>query len=166
MGRKRVTTIVRMEIKMDNILIIGAGDFQLPLVQRASQSYNVYLAAPVISDMFKPYITGSLLIDVRDEEAILQFAREHSVCGVITDQKYAVLMTANGYLLKLPLEQVPEKKKAAAGVAGIKLSKEDYVERAVLAKDKEPAPLVHRDTEIDLDKVRAGARNGRGSKRF
>ena len=86
--------------------------------------------------------------------------------GVITDQKYAVLMTANGYLLKLPLEQVPEKKKAAAGVAGIKLSKEDYVERAVLAKDKEPAPLVHRDTEIDLDKVRAGARNGRGSKRF
>ena len=71
---------------MDNILIIGAGDFQLPLVQRASESYNVYLAAPVISDMFKPYITGSLLIDVRDKDAILQFAREHSVCGVITDQ--------------------------------------------------------------------------------
>ena len=86
--------------------------------------------------------------------------------GVITDQKYAVLMTANGYLLKFPLDQIPEKKKAAAGVAGIKLSKEDYVERVVLAKDKEPAPLLHRETEIDLDKVRAGARNGRGSKRF
>lgn len=86
--------------------------------------------------------------------------------GVITDQKYAVLMTANGYLLKFPLEQIPEKKKAAAGVSGIKLSKEDYVERAVLAKDKESAPLVHRDTEIDLEKVRAGVRNGRGSKRF
>ena len=26
--------------------------------------------------MFKPYITGSLLIDVRDKDAILQFARE------------------------------------------------------------------------------------------
>ena len=86
--------------------------------------------------------------------------------GVITDQKYAVLMTANGYLLKFPLEQIPEKKKAAAGVSGIKLSKEDYVESAVLAKDKESAPLVHRDTEIDLEKVRAGVRNGRGSKRF
>ena len=86
--------------------------------------------------------------------------------GVITDQKYAVLMTANGYLLKFPLDQIPEKKKAAAGVAGIKLSKEDYVERVVLAKDKEPAPLLHRETEIDLDKVRTGARNGRGSKRF
>ena len=71
---------------MKNILIIGAGDFQLPLVQRASRSYNVLLAAPVISDAFKPYITDSLLIDVRDKESILEFARERSICGVITDQ--------------------------------------------------------------------------------
>lgn len=71
---------------MENILIIGAGDFQLPLVQRAALSYNVLLAAPVISDLFKPYIKDSLLIDVRDKEGILEFARERSVCGVITDQ--------------------------------------------------------------------------------
>ncbi len=71
---------------MDNILIIGAGDFQLPLVQRASRSYNVLLAAPVISDAFKPYITDSLLIDVRDKEAILAFAKERNIRGVITDQ--------------------------------------------------------------------------------
>ena len=71
---------------MDNILIIGAGDFQLPLVQRASLSYNVLLAAPVISDAFKPYISDSLLIDVRDKEGILDYAGEHSICGVITDQ--------------------------------------------------------------------------------
>ena len=70
---------------MENILIIGAGDFQLPLVQRASRSYNVLLAAPVISDAFGPYITDSLLIDVRDKDRILEFARERSICGVITD---------------------------------------------------------------------------------
>ena len=69
-----------------NILIIGAGDFQLPLVQRASLSYNVLLAAPVVSDMFKPYIADALLIDVRDKEGILAYAREKSICGVITDQ--------------------------------------------------------------------------------
>ena len=71
---------------MKNILIIGAGDFQLPLVQRASRSYNVLLAAPVISDAFVPYISDSLLIDVRDKDRILEFARERSICGVITDQ--------------------------------------------------------------------------------
>ena len=71
---------------MDNILIIGAGDFQLPLVQRASLSYNVLLAAPVVSDMFKPYIKDAFLVDVRDKERILDYARKNSVCGVITDQ--------------------------------------------------------------------------------
>ena len=69
-----------------NILIIGAGDFQRPLVQRASLSYNVLLAAPVVSDVFKPYIADALLIDVRDKEGILAYAREKSICGVITDQ--------------------------------------------------------------------------------
>ena len=86
--------------------------------------------------------------------------------GVIKDQKYAVLMTRNGYLLKFPLEQISEMKKQAAGVMGIKLSKEDSVERAALAKEKEEKPLLHRDTEIDLNGIRTGVRNGRGSKRF
>lgn len=71
---------------MKNILIIGAGDFQLPLVERASRYYNVLLAAPVVSDMFRPYIKDTLLIDVRDREAILAYARENEICGVITDQ--------------------------------------------------------------------------------
>lgn len=71
---------------MKNILIIGAGDFQLPLVQRASLSYNVLLAAPVISEQFEPYIKGSLLVDVRDKETILAYARKNMVCGVTTDQ--------------------------------------------------------------------------------
>ena len=71
---------------MENILIIGAGDFQLPLVQRASLSYNVLLAAPVVSDIFKPYIKDAFLTDVRDRERILEYARQNAVCGVITDQ--------------------------------------------------------------------------------
>ncbi len=71
---------------MDRILIIGAGDFQLPLVQRASTQYDVLLAAPVISDRFLPYIKESFIVDVRDKEAILAFAREKQICGVMTDQ--------------------------------------------------------------------------------
>ena len=86
--------------------------------------------------------------------------------GVITDQKYAVLLTRNGFLLKFPLDQISEMKKNAAGMQGIKLSKDDLVERAVLAGDREEAPLEHRDVTIDLNEVRAGKRNGRGSRKF
>ena len=68
------------------LLIIGAGDFQLPLVQQAAKTCEVFLAAPVISAAFDPYISHSLIVDVRDEEAILAFAQEHGIDGVITDQ--------------------------------------------------------------------------------
>lgn len=68
------------------LLIIGAGDFQLPLVQKAAESCDVLLAAPVISAAFEPYITDRLIVDVRDEEAILAYAREQEIDGVITDQ--------------------------------------------------------------------------------
>ena len=68
------------------LLVIGAGDFQLPLVQKASETCDVLLAAPVISGAFDPYITDRLLTDVRDEEAILAFAKDRGIDGVITDQ--------------------------------------------------------------------------------
>ena len=68
------------------ILIIGAGDFQLPLVQQAAKTCQVLLAAPVISEAFDPYISDRLIVDVRDESAILAFAQEHKIDGVITDQ--------------------------------------------------------------------------------
>ena len=71
---------------MNRILIIGAGDFQLPLVQKASEQYEVLLAAPVISDAFLPYISGKFITDVRDKEAILAYARTMDICGVTTDQ--------------------------------------------------------------------------------
>lgn len=71
---------------MNKILIIGAGDFQLPLVQKAAETYEVLLAAPVVGDAFLPYISKKLICDVRDKDAILDFARQEGICGVITDQ--------------------------------------------------------------------------------
>ena len=73
-------------IRRKKLLVIGAGDFQLPLVQEASKTCEVLLAAPVISEAFAPYISDRLIIDVRDEDAILAFARARGIDGVITDQ--------------------------------------------------------------------------------
>jgi len=73
-------------MKRKKLLIIGAGDFQLPLVQEAAKTCDVVLAAPVISSAFDPYICDRLLCDVRDEEQILAFAQAQQIDGVITDQ--------------------------------------------------------------------------------
>ena len=71
---------------MDKIMIIGAGEFQLPLVQRAAERFEVVLVAPAIGEEFAPYYKKSLLIDVREKEKILDFARQEQIVGVITDQ--------------------------------------------------------------------------------
>ncbi len=68
------------------ILLIGAGDFQLPIVKRAAERFDVCLAAPVISEKFLPYCYDTLLTDVRDKEKILAYAQEMGVIGVTTDE--------------------------------------------------------------------------------
>lgn len=71
---------------MKKIMIIGAGDFQLPLVQKAAEKYQVILVAPVIGEAFLPYIDKKYLLDVRNKEEILAIARQEQIDGVITDQ--------------------------------------------------------------------------------
>lgn len=62
-------------------------------MQRAAQRYEVALAAPEIGAAFQPYLTHSLLTDVRNQSEILRFARELEVCGVITDQTDVAVRT-------------------------------------------------------------------------
>ena len=68
------------------ILIIGAGTFQLPIIKRAAEKYEVLVAAPKIPEEYHRYIDGQCLCDVRDQEAILSYAKEQNIDGVITDQ--------------------------------------------------------------------------------
>ena len=64
---------------MKKIMIIGAGDFQLPLVQKAAEKYQVILVAPVIGEAFLPYIDKKYLLDVRKKEEILAIARQEQI---------------------------------------------------------------------------------------
>ena len=71
---------------MDKIMIIGAGDFQLPLVEAASRECSVILVAPAIDKRFDNYISGKYLADVREKEKILEIARNEKIQGILTDQ--------------------------------------------------------------------------------
>lgn len=71
---------------MKKVLIVGAGDYQLPLIQKAAESYEVLLAAPVIGEAILPYVSKTLRTDVREKETILDFARQERIDGVTTDQ--------------------------------------------------------------------------------
>ena len=88
---------------MKKILIIGAGDFQLPLVQEAAKQYEVYVAAPKVDKAFEPYIKQAFITEVRAENEILDFAKNVGIVGVVTDQTDIAVRTVAYVAEKLGL---------------------------------------------------------------
>ncbi len=83
----------------------------------------------------------------------------------ITDQLSIVLRTREGYFLKYALEEIPEQKKLAKGVRGIKLSAKDAVEEAWVVNSNVPLVISYHDKELDLAKLKDASRGGKGSKK-
>ena len=62
------------------------------------------------------------------------------------------------------LEEVPEKKKAALGVRGMRLSETDYLEAAYLLVSRMEFAVHYKDRELVLNKLKLGRRDGKGTK--
>ncbi len=87
------------------------------------------------------------------------------MAGAITDQLNIVLRTKEGFFLKYGLEEIPEQKKTARGVRGIKLSAKDAVEDAWILNPNVPNVVSWHDREVDLNHLKSTGRGGRGTKK-
>ena len=75
-----------------------------------------------------------------------------------------VLQTHEGYYLRFPLKDVPEKKKNAIGVKGIKLTEGDYVRTVFLLDVGDNKIVQYKGKKVELRKLNIAKRGGRGSK--
>lgn len=87
------------------------------------------------------------------------------MAGAITDQQNIVLRTQEGFFLKYSLEEIPEQKKTARGVRGIRLSAKDVVEDAWILNPNVPNTIAFHDREIDLNHFKSTARGGKGTRK-
>ncbi len=83
--------------------------------------------------------------------------------GVITDQQKVVLVTDRGFVLKYKIEEIPEKKKAAIGVVGMKLLAGALVEKVFAIDENVPNVVEIHGAELDLNAVKTNKRGGQGS---
>ena len=67
--------------------------------------------------------------------------------------------------LRLEASAIPEKKKGAVGVRGMKLSGEDELEAAYLMAPGESKKILLKDKELELNRLRIGNRDTKGVKR-
>ena len=82
----------------------------------------------------------------------------------LTDQRNIVLQTKDGYFLRFPVEQIPEKKKTAVGVRGMKLGDKDAVEEVYYTKNAVESTIEYRGKTLLLNSLKPGSRDSKGVK--
>lgn len=82
----------------------------------------------------------------------------------VDNDKMVVLATKLAVFLKFKATEVPEKKKAAIGVRGIKLNKNDTLEKVYLYKDGVESKIDYRGKELCLNRLKVAKRDGTGTK--
>lgn len=83
---------------------------------------------------------------------------------LIQDQRNIVLQTEQGVFLRFPIEEIPEKKKGAVGVRGIKLLGKDWVEAVYYTQNAVEQTILYKEKEIELNKIKLGKRDSKGVK--
>ena len=75
-----------------------------------------------------------------------------------------IMQTDGGCFLKFPLADVPEKKKMAIGVRGIKLSEDDFVKNVYLLDIGDNDEIDYKGKKVELRKLKTGKRDTKGVK--
>ncbi len=83
---------------------------------------------------------------------------------VLHEQKTVILQSNDGFFLRFYVETVPEKKKAAVGVRGMRLGKNDFVRDVYFLNDMEDKAIDHNDKKLELGHLKVTGRDTKGTK--
>ena len=86
-----------------------------------------------------------------------------SVMSVL-EQRNIILQTKEGFFLRFPIEEIPEKKKGAVGVRGMKLGAKDKVERVYYTQNGVETSIEYKEKKILLNNLKAAKRDTKGTK--
>ncbi|MBO6015649.1 MAG: DNA topoisomerase 4 subunit A [Lachnospiraceae bacterium] len=84
--------------------------------------------------------------------------------AVYDEQKNMILQTRDGLFLRFAIDEIPEKKKGAVGVRGMKLSAGDEVENVYFTKNTDDLTIEYKGKMIELNKLKLGKRDTKGVK--
>ena len=113
------------------------------------------------------YVDGSEFDVAKKTVAATKLNDDDELKGVcvMTPDTYVVMASHKGYLLKIDTTQIPEKKKAAVGVRGMKLGADDHIEEVFFGDMGAEKNIVKfHEKHIDLQILKPANRDGKGSK--
>ena len=87
-----------------------------------------------------------------------------AVC-LITAEETLAFVSKKGNFLRIPLSEIPNKKKAAIGVRGMRLADDDKLDKAVFIAPGMNPTYEYKGRIVALDKLRIGQRDTKGTKK-
>ena len=132
---------------VDNLCNYSSSQEQIVFVGAMAELKNCRLVFVSRKAMVK-VVDGSEFDAAKRTIAATKLADETDrlvLAGIADQNEYLVLRSAGGYFLKFLLEEVPEKKKTALGVRGMKLAEGDYLEAAYLLASRMEFSISYKD---------------------
>lgn len=152
-------------VPIDNISNFN-GEKELAVAAASQTSLNLYRMIFVTRQAMMKVVDGGEFDVAKRTVAATKLSVDDEVVSVavLNDQKQVVLQSAEGYFLKFGVEEIPDKKKNALGVRGMKLNGSDYIEQVYYVRSSVEQMIEYRDKQIDLHKLKAAKRDGKGTK--
>ena len=152
-------------IPVDNISNFD-GEKEIVVAAESQTSLNLYRMIFVTRQAMMKVVDGGEFDVAKRTVAATKLAENDEVVSVavMKEQKQVVLQSADGYFLKFSIDEIPDKKKNAIGVRGMKLGTKDYVENVYYLQSETEQVINYKEKPVDLHKMKAAKRDGKGTK--
>ncbi len=94
----------------------------------------------------------------------LQEGDEVLSVAALREEREIVLRSTDGSFLRFSIEEIPEKKKGAVGVRGMRLNEDAYLEAVYYLGSGDQTVIPYQNGQLELSKVKAGKRDTKGVK--
>lgn len=152
-------------VPVDNISNYDSGAEEI-IYATSQRELNLYRVIFVTRQSMMKLVDGGEFDVTKRTVAATKLLEEDEVVSVIAlkEQKNIVLQSKDGYFLRFSLEEIPEKKKGAVGVRGMKLGAGDTVEAVYYTQNAAEATISYKSRNLELNKIKAGKRDTKGVK--
>ncbi|SFA78590.1 DNA gyrase subunit A [Acetitomaculum ruminis DSM 5522] len=153
-------------IPIDNKSTFDSSKENIVAIYSSDDIYNRELLFATKKSMVKK-VSGNEFFVSRKNVAATKLNEDDCLLAVnlIDAEETIVLQTEKGSYLRFSLDQIPEQKKAACGVRGMKLTGEDSVEEIYLLKENEVREIKAGNKTINLSRMHIGKRDSKGTKK-
>lgn len=137
------------------------------IIYAASQSdLNLYRVIFATKQAMLKIVDGGEFDVAKRTVAATKLSDGDEVIDVVTykEQRNIILQSAEGYFLRFPVEEIPEKKKGAVGVRGMKLGAKDSLAAVYYTQNSVEQTIEYGGRQLELNKLKLGKRDSKGVK--